>query len=237
MTDNLSITYTEAERDVIPKGITLPEGLAEAMSARDAAFDAYGEALVTYDDALRQDYISAAQSRDAANTRAAVVSGANPDEIPSEVARVTAERGRAVGIVNGLAHRVRQWDGEIYRQWIAALPQVESEVTEALAGAEDAYRRAEDAFRAARSNHAALVNTLVYVSLAQRGVVRSQTEAPKYVPGRDEDRISHARLHMTNLGVGDPDARVEMRRVLNPSGHAVTISQRKAALPKAESDS
>ncbi|KND45317.1 hypothetical protein [Streptomyces stelliscabiei] len=227
MTDSLYITYTEADMDLIPKGITIPAALAEALAARDTAYDAYGDALIKYDDVLRQDYITAAQARDAANVRAAVLAGSDPDEIPSEVARVTAARGRAVGLVNGLADRVRQCDREIYRQWVAVLPQAESEVSEALGAAEDALRRAEDAFRAARSNHAAMVNTLVYVSLMKRGVVRSQTGAPKYMPGRDEDRIAHARLHMKNLGVGDPDASVEMRRVLDASGNAVTIPMRK----------
>ncbi|MFJ3619607.1 hypothetical protein ACIPSH_15860 [Streptomyces iakyrus] len=213
MSDSLSITYTEADTNLIPRGLALPDALTKAMGARDTAYDAYGDALIKYDDCLRQDYIKAAQERDAANTRAAVASGANPDDIPSEVERVTAQRGRAVGIVNGLADRVRQCDREIYRQWIEALPQVEGELTEAHSKAEDAYRRTEDAFRAARSNLTSIVNTLAYVSLLRRGVIRSQADAPVYMSSRDNDRVEHTRMWLDAVGVGDPDARVEMVRV------------------------
>ncbi|MFI8834030.1 hypothetical protein ACIGPN_23785 [Streptomyces afghaniensis] len=229
MSDSLAITYTEADVNLIPRGLALPDALAKALAARDAAYDEYGDALIKYDDVIRQDYIKAAQERDAANARAAVASGANPDEMPSEVERVTAQRGRAIGAVNGLADRVRQCDREIYRQWVAALPQVEGEVSEALTNAEDAYRRAEEAFRAARSNFTSLVNTLAYVSLMRRGVVRSQTDVPNYTPSRDEDRITHARLWLTNLGVGT-GADVETARVFD-NGIPQTVFRPKPVAP------
>ncbi|MFJ7340138.1 hypothetical protein ACIQU3_07495 [Streptomyces sp. NPDC101110] len=214
MSDSLSITYTEADTNLIPRGLTLPDALTKAMGARDTAYDAYGDALVKYDDCLRQDYVKAAQERDAANTRAAVASGADPDELRSEVERVTAQRGTAVGIVNGLADRVRQCDAEIYRQWVAALPQVEGELTDAHGKAEDALRRAEDAYRAARSNVMSIVSTLAYVSLMRRGVVRSKADMPLYSPNRDADLIDHSRLWLKNLGVGT-DTDVETVRVFD----------------------
>jgi hypothetical protein len=227
MTDNLTITYTEADTSLIPRGLTLPDSLVKAMAARDAAYDAYGEALVEYDDVIRQDYLKAAQERDAVNTRAAVASGANPDESPSEVERVTAQRGRAIGIVNGLADRVRQCDREIYREWIAALPQIEGEVSEEHSKAEDVLRRAEDAYRAARSNAISLVNTLAYTSLMRRGVVRSQADMPRYAPNRDADLLDHSRLWLENLGVGDPEANVETLRVFD-NGIPQTLIRRQA---------
>ncbi|MGW6791785.1 hypothetical protein [Streptomyces chartreusis] len=215
MTDNLSITYTEADMNLIPRGLTLPPALVKAIEARDSAYDAYGEALVKYDDCIRQDYVKAAQERDAANARAAVASGANPDEIPSEVERVTAQRGKAFGIVNGLAERVRQCDREIYHQWIDSLPTVEGELTEAHPKAEDALRKAEDAYRAARSNVTSLVNTLAYVNLMRRGVVRSQDDMPRYMVSAGADLIDHSRQWLTNLGVVGDENSVEPVRVFS----------------------
>ncbi|MFI6373578.1 hypothetical protein [Streptomyces sp. NPDC050546] len=214
MSDSLTITYTAADIDLIPRGLTLPDALEKAIVARDKAFDAYGEALVEFDDVLRTDYVKAAQERDAANARAAVASGADPDELRSEVERVTTQRGKAVGVVNGLADRVRHCDAEIYRQWVDALPQIEGELSEAHSKAEDAYRRAEDAYRAARSNVTSIVNTLAYASLMRRGVVRSKADMPLYSTNRDADLIEHSRLWLTNLGVGTGEA-VETVRVFD----------------------
>lgn len=227
MTDSLSITYTEAEIDLIPRGLTLPPALVKALEARDSAYDAYGEALVTYDDCLRQDYVKAAQERDAANARAAIASGADLDELRSEVERVTAERGKAVGIVNGLAERVRQCDREIYRQWIDSLPKIEGELTQAHSKAEDALRRAEDAYRAARSNVTSLVNTLAYVNLMRRGVVRSRDDMPRYSLSAGTDLIDHSRLWLTNLGVIGDEQGVEPVRVFN-DGIPQTVFRPKA---------
>ncbi|MFJ3286745.1 hypothetical protein ACIPMW_15880 [Streptomyces sp. NPDC086669] len=215
MSANLTITYTEADTDLIPRGITLPPALTKAMEARDKAYDAYGDALIEYDDVLRDDYIKAAQERDAANARAAVRSGTNPADIPSEVERVTSQRGTAMGIVNGLADRVRECDREIYRLWVDALPQVEAELTEAHGKAEDALRRAEAAYRAARSSLTATVNTLAYASLMRRGVVRSSADMPRYMVSAGADLIENSRLWLTNLGVIGEEREVEAVRVFD----------------------
>ncbi|WP_328880213.1 hypothetical protein [Streptomyces sp. NBC_00299] len=232
MTDNLAITYTEADINLIPRRLTLPEALTNALADRDSAYDAYGEALIKYDDVIRQDYIKAAQERDAVNARAAIASGANPDDVPSEVERVTAQRGRAFGIVNGLAERVRQCDREIYRQWVAALPQTEGELSTALDAAEDAYRKAEDAYRAARGNFSALTNTLAYVSLMRRGVVRSQSDMPRFTPHRDKDLVEYGREYLGNLGVGT-DASVDKQRVFD-NGIPQTVYRAKPEAPAAD---
>ncbi|MGW5034708.1 hypothetical protein ACWEQW_25990 [Streptomyces nigra] len=234
MSANLTISYTEADIDLIPRGVPLPPALTKAMEARDKAYDAYGDALIEYDDVLREDYVKAAQERDAANARAAVRSGANPADIPSEVERVTSQRGTAMGIVNGLADRVRQCDREIYRLWVDALPETEATLSEALEDAESAYRKAEDAYRAARSRFTGLVNTLGYVSLMRRGVVRNQVDAPRYMTSREADLTQHARQWLANLCV-DTDAAVEAVRTFS-NGIPQTRFVIKPAAPESDSE-
>ncbi|GAA0657195.1 hypothetical protein GCM10009535_40270 [Streptomyces thermocarboxydovorans] len=204
----LHITYTSSDSDLIPAGVTIPANVRKAMTARDAAFDDYAEALIKYDDVIGQGYIERAQQRDADRAREAVRRGQDPHDGISEVARVTAEHGRAVGIINALAERVRQHDTEVYRQWARALPSVEAELRDALPKDAQEMRQAEAAYRAAKGAYRARVATLAYVSLQQKGRVRSLTDAPRYwvAPKFDQTEEELARLWLAEHSVDIDDA-------------------------------
>ncbi|MGP4088348.1 hypothetical protein [Streptomyces sp. KR55] len=180
MTDKLSTPYVPDSPDVIPAGVTLPKAVTDAMAARDAAFDAYSAYAVEVDDVVRSDYIEAAQQRDHDAARAAVRSGKDIGELPSEVERVTKLRGFAVGKLNALAEKVRQADAAIYRAWIAALPQAIDEARTALPEALEAYEEAQRAAKAAEGRYRAAVSLLAYVELQQRGKARTLVDAPKF---------------------------------------------------------
>jgi len=222
MPESISVVYSAEDSNLIPAGITLPESLVKALEARDKAFDEYGDALVKWDDCLRTDYVQAAQDRDTANARAAIASGANPEDNPSEVQRVTTQRGKAVGIVNGLADRVRQLDREIYRAWVTSLPDVETELIESTGAAEEAYLKAERAYRAARHNLIGLVNNRAYVGLMRRSAVRARIEVPRYAVNPDRDLIQHSREWLDYIGVGDADSDVQMVTMIE-NGHRFRV--------------
>ncbi|MGW1801512.1 hypothetical protein ACWCQN_37755 [Streptomyces sp. NPDC001984] len=215
MSDN-PYPYVFENTDIIPAGVTVSASVVKAQRERDAAYDEYGEAVQKYDDALRGDFLEAAQKRDAANARSAVMRGKSIDDLASEVERVQRLRGFAVGHVQALAAKVQQADAKIHKAWVDSLPDVIPQVRESLAEADKTLRAAESAYKAAKFNFRAMVNTLAYVDTSSRGArvqgdssglpgrnVRDIGSAPKLTgePTRGWNEYSMSYNFLDNLGV------------------------------------
>ncbi|MGW3779983.1 hypothetical protein [Streptomyces sp. NPDC005091] len=210
---DLTYPYVFENEDFVPAGVTVPAAVVKAQADRDVQFDAYGDALLKYDDALHHDFLEQAQLRDAANARTAVLRGESIEDLASEVERVQKLRGFAVGSVQALAAKVQQADRKVYTAWTASLPDVLPEVRESLADADKALREAESAYKAAKFRFRGLVNTLAYVDMLSRGAgkVRSIPGAPKLTgePGRgwNEHSLSYNFLESHGVEYDEPTLR------------------------------
>ncbi|MET7602554.1 hypothetical protein ABZS96_08465 [Streptomyces avermitilis] len=153
----------------LPAGIETPAAVVKAQAALDAAWDRYGEAQIEYADALDDGYLERAQARDAAAAKAATLAGKALPKGESEVSRVTAMRGTAVGVVAALEQQVKAADAVVNRAWYASAPELREQVVAALKRTEQEFEDAELALRRARGDFRQAVSALAAVDHMERG--------------------------------------------------------------------
>ncbi|MFF4547460.1 hypothetical protein ACFY1J_25060 [Streptomyces sp. NPDC001406] len=176
----------------LPAGITIPAAVVKAQAARDAAWDRYGDAQIEYADALDDGYLARAQARDAAAARAAVLAGKPLPKGESEVTRVTAVRGTAIGVIEALEAQIRAADAAVHRAWAESLPEVRGQVVAALKASEEACHETEAAYRRARGNFRTAVSALAAVDHMQRGRTGNPPGFTS-TPDRDQSLVSLGR--------------------------------------------
>jgi hypothetical protein len=153
----------------LPAGIPTPDAVRKAQAALDALWDRYGDAQLEYVDALGDGWQERAHARDAAAARAAVLAGKPLPTGETEIARVTALRGTAVGVVEALEAQIRAADAAVSRAWASVLPEVRGEVVAALKAAEQDYADTWNRFVKARGAVRSAVSALAAVDHAERG--------------------------------------------------------------------
>ncbi|MCZ0986679.1 hypothetical protein O1M54_15365 [Streptomyces diastatochromogenes] len=129
----------------LPAGITIPAAVTKAQAALDKLWDAYGDAQIEYADALGEGWQERAQARDAAAAKAAVLAG-KPAPKSTEIARVTAMRGTALGVIEAYEQQIRAAGAVVHRAWAASMPEVREQVVSALKAAESDYDEAVNRF-------------------------------------------------------------------------------------------
>ncbi|OXY90679.1 hypothetical protein [Streptomyces diastatochromogenes] len=152
----------------LPAGITIPAAVTKAQAALDKLWDAYGDAQIEYADALGEGWQERAQARDAAAAKAAVLAG-KPAPKSTEIARVTAMRGTALGVIEAYEQQIRAAGAVVHRAWAASMPEVREQVVSALKAAESDYDEAVNRFYAARGAVRRAVSALAAVDHMERG--------------------------------------------------------------------
>ncbi|BAC73265.1 hypothetical protein AQJ43_23550 [Streptomyces avermitilis] len=153
----------------LPAGIEIPDAVAKAQAALDAAWDRYGEAQIEYADALDDGYLERAQARDAAAAKAATLAGKPVPKGESEVSRVTALRGTGVGVIEALEQQIRAAGAVVQRAWVASLPELRERVVEALKASEAQAEEAEREYYRTRGAIRTAVSALSAVDHMERG--------------------------------------------------------------------
>ncbi|MFF8533338.1 hypothetical protein ACF07B_15475 [Streptomyces sp. NPDC015532] len=153
----------------LPVGVTVPAAVIKAQADLDAAWDRYGEAQLEYDDALGDGYLERAQARDAAAAKAATLAGKTLPKGESEVSRVTAMRGTAVGVIEAMEQQIRAAGAVVNQAWSASAPELREQVVKALKRTEQEFADTELAHRRARGDFRQAVSALAAVDYMARG--------------------------------------------------------------------